>query len=138
MMLLWLTCSSLFYQFLVYSFKNYQGSSVFSQVSPSSYFERMEGLAENSKHMHEVCDYKNKKSAPMKCSRTPLNYRTFAWIVVLTNLAQKTLKTMNFAHDLTIWNYSFLDVWWGTSNYIILQSSAFPDSKRLMEDYLIV
>ena len=44
----------------------------FSEVSPSSYLGQTEGLAGNSKPIHEVCDSKSEKSAPMYCFEGPL------------------------------------------------------------------
>ena len=65
----------------------------FSEVSPSSYFGRTEGLAGNSKPIYNVCDSKSEKSSLMYCFEgTPLQYSAFTWIVGLTNLAQKTLE----------------------------------------------
>ena len=60
-----------------------------SEVSPSTYLARTEGLAGNSKPIYEVCDSKSEKSDPMYCFEgTPLRYSAFTWIVGLTNLAQ--------------------------------------------------
>ena len=69
--------------------KQYYVSRFISQVSPSNYFGRTEGLVGNSKPIYEVCDSKSEKSSPMYCFEgTPLRYSAFAWIVGLTNLAQ--------------------------------------------------
>ena len=60
-------------------------------VLPATYLGQTEGLTGNLKPIYEVCDSKSEKSAPMYCFEgTPLRY-SFAWIVGLTNLAQKTL-----------------------------------------------
>ena len=54
-------------------------SRFFSQVSPSSYLGRTEGLVGNSKPTYEVCDSKSEKSAPMYCFEgTPLHYSALA------------------------------------------------------------
>ena len=63
----------------------------FSKVSPSSYLGWMEGLEGNLKPIYEVCDSKSEKSTSMYCFEgTPLRYSLFAWIMGLTNLAQKS------------------------------------------------
>ena len=68
--------------------KKYYVSRFISQVSPSNYLGRTEGLAGNSKPIVEVCDSKCEKSALMYCFEQPSSYCAFAWIVGLTNLAQ--------------------------------------------------
>ena len=68
----------------------FQGSS--ARFVLPAILGQTEGLAGNSKPIYEVCDSKSEKSAPMYCFEgTPLRYSVFAWIVGLTNLAQKTL-----------------------------------------------
>ena len=67
------------------------------QVRHSGYLGRMQGLAENSKSICEICDSKSEKSAPqVYLQGTSLCYTAFVLIVGLTNLAQLTLCNVNF------------------------------------------